>query len=365
MAIVIPSRSLREGLNAPALSLEVVLERLDAAEGLSAHARADCRSALRSLSRIIGRPLKEIPANPRHLRQRMDEVSPSRFGLSHGRYANIRSLVLKALKLAGVAALPSRHISRLCPEWQQLYDSLPKRPQRVNLSRFMHRCSELGIAPQNVTQQTLERFAEELEHEGMRSRPWQVYREACRAWNWAEENVPGWPCVVIVVPDRRNRYSLAWESFPSSLKADIDAMVQAAISPDLLSPTSRRPIKAVSAKSRLTLLRRFSSALVLRGRDPLTLRSIADLVEGRDRAAGFAVLFGAVWQPTHCRHPPNSKADVHLGQALGWSSSRSPRRTCCHPKSPRSWPPWHDREEPVHLEMVRRRRSGGQVPRPS
>ena len=26
----------------------------------------------------------------------MDEVSPSRFGLSHGRYANIRSLVLKA-----------------------------------------------------------------------------------------------------------------------------------------------------------------------------------------------------------------------------------------------------------------------------
>lgn len=141
-------------------------------------------------------------------------------------------LVLKALKLAGVAALPSRHISRLCPEWQQLYDSLPKQPQRVNLSRFMHRCTELGIAPQNVTQQTLERFAEELEHEGMRSRPWQVYREACRAWNWAEENVPGWPCVVIVVPDRRNRYSLAWESFPSSLKADIDAMVQHPVETD-------------------------------------------------------------------------------------------------------------------------------------
>ena len=79
-------------------------------------------------------------------------------------------------------------------------------------------------------------------------------------------------------------------AFPPSLKADIDAMVKAAISPDLLSPTSRRPIKAVSARSRLTLLRRFSSALVLRGRDPLTLRSIADLVGARDRAAGFAVL---------------------------------------------------------------------------
>jgi hypothetical protein len=71
----------------------------------------------------------------------------------------------------------------------------------------------------------------------------------------------------------------AWENFPPSLKADIDAMLEATVSPDLLSPTSRRPIKAVSARSRLTLLQRFASALVLRGHDALTLRSIADLVE--------------------------------------------------------------------------------------
>ena len=131
--------------------------------------------------------------------------------------------------------------------------SLPKRPQRVSLSRFMHRCSELGVGPQEVSQGGFERFANELEHCGLRSRPREAYLQACHAWNWAVENVSGWPTTTIAVPDRRNWYSLSWERFPSSLKADIDAMLEAAISPDLLSPTSRRPIKSVSARSRLTL----------------------------------------------------------------------------------------------------------------
>jgi hypothetical protein len=75
----------------------------------------------------------------------------------------MRSLLVKALKVAGVPALNGRHVCRLSPEWQQLSDPLPKRPQRVNLSRFMHHCSELGIRPQEVTQETFERFADEIE----------------------------------------------------------------------------------------------------------------------------------------------------------------------------------------------------------
>ena len=280
-----------------------VLERLGAAEGLSARARADCRSAVRSLGRIIGRPLREIPSSPRYLRSRLNEASPARFGLSRGRWANIRSLVLKALKLVGKGTLPSRHGSSLSLEWQPLYNLLPKRPQRVNLSRFMHRCSELGIAPQDAAQEAFERFADELEHFGLRSNPQEAYREACRAWNWAVENVSGWPPTIIVVPDRRNRYSLPWESFPPSLKADIDAMLKAAVSPDLLPPTSRRPIKSVSARSRLTLLRRFNSALVLRGRDPLTLRSITDLVEPETVRQGLRFFLE--------RNGGRSTADIH------------------------------------------------------
>jgi hypothetical protein len=209
----------------------------------------------------------------------LDELSPARFGLSRGRWANLRSLTLKALKLAGIATLPSRHLSQLSREWQRYYNLLPPRPQRVNLSRFIHRCSELGVSPEDVAQETFEGFAEELEQYGLRPRPRQTYRDACRAWNWAVQHVAGWPLLTIAIPDRRNRYSLSWETFPPSLKSDIDAMLDAAISPDLLSPTSRRPIKAVSARSRLTLLRRVCSALVLCGHDPLTLRSIADLVE--------------------------------------------------------------------------------------
>ena len=352
--IITHSRSPSEGMDSALPSLEDVVARLRMADGLSARARADCRSALRSIGRIIGRPLSEIPASPRHLRSRMDELSPARFGLTPGRWANIRSLALKALKLTGIAALTSRHVSPLSPEWQRLYDLLPKRPQRVKLSRFVHRHSELGVGPKEVTQEAFERFANELEHRGLRSRPREAYREACRAWNWAVENVPGWPCTLIVVSDRRNRYSQPWETFPPSLKADIDAMVEDAISPDLLSPTSRRPIKPVSARSRLTLLRRFISALVLRGRDPLTLCCIADLVEPDTVREGLRFFLERVGQSTHRRHPPNRKADVHPGQALGGCPGRSPRRPRCHPQTPRSRTPWHDREEPRYIATVRR-----------
>jgi hypothetical protein len=215
----------------------------------------------------------------------------------------MRSLVLKALKLSGVAVLPSRNLSPLSPEWQRLYERLPKRPQRVNLSRLIHRCSGLGIAPHEVTQEIFERFADELDQYGFRARPRQVYRDACRAWNWAVANVPGWPDTIIVIPDHRNRYSLPWESFPSSLKADIDAMLKAAISPDPLSPTSRRPIRPISARSRETLLRRFVSALALSGSDPLTLRTIADLVEPESVRQGLRFFLR--------RNGGRSSADIH------------------------------------------------------
>jgi integrase len=294
---------MRGGADSALITLEHVFERLATVEGLSARIRADCRSALRSLARILGRPLNDIPASPRWLRSRLDELAPALFGLSRGRWANLRSLVLKALRLTGIAALPSRHVSPLSPEWQRLYDLLPKRPQRVNLSRFMHCCSELGIAPQDVTQEEFVRFADEIEHRGLRARPRQAYRDACRAWNWAVKNVPGWPGTIMGVADRRNRYSLPWESYPSSLKAEIDAMLKAAISPDPLSPTSRHPIRPISARSRETLLRRFASALVLTGRDPLTLRSIADLMVPETVRQGLRFFLQ--------RNGGRSSADIH------------------------------------------------------
>ena len=69
-----------------------------------------------------------------------------------------------------------------------------------------------------------------------------------------------------------------WAAFPASLKADIDAMANAAISPTI-SATSRRPIRPVSAETRVRILRAFASALVHQGRDPRSLRGIRDLVE--------------------------------------------------------------------------------------
>jgi hypothetical protein len=49
-------------------------------------------SALRSVARALGRPLELIPADPRRLSARLNEVAPLAIGVSRRRWNNVRSL---------------------------------------------------------------------------------------------------------------------------------------------------------------------------------------------------------------------------------------------------------------------------------
>jgi integrase len=70
-----------------------------------------------------------------------------------------------------------------------------------------------------------------------------------------------------------------WSDFPASLKQDVDAYLQRQASDDLLSEFELKPLRPKSIATRLRQFHLFASALVRRGYDPSTLKSIADLVE--------------------------------------------------------------------------------------
>jgi integrase len=86
------------------------------------------------------------------------------------------------------------------------------------------------------------------------------------------------PQVLIEVDDLRRRYALPWSAFPDSLRHDVKAMAQAAVSPDPLSTEVRRPLRQATVKGRMRACQALASALVHRGRAPETIRSISDLV---------------------------------------------------------------------------------------
>lgn len=83
-------------------SLDDLLKAVTESVALSDRQRSDRRSAIKSLARMIGRQPAEVSAQPRVLRRQMEAIAPARFDVSAARWTNIRSLVLNALKIAGV-----------------------------------------------------------------------------------------------------------------------------------------------------------------------------------------------------------------------------------------------------------------------
>jgi hypothetical protein len=76
--------------------------------GLTPSRRQEMLSALRIVARILGADPGSIAADPSDLRRRLAHVSHASAGLSRGRWNNVRSLTLSALKAAGIRIMPRR-----------------------------------------------------------------------------------------------------------------------------------------------------------------------------------------------------------------------------------------------------------------
>ena len=88
----------------------------------------------------------------------------------------------------------------------------------------------------------------------------------------------GWPIIVIERPSRRETYVLPWSAFPASLKQDVDRFLDRLSGTDLSDDGPRRPVRPVTLQKREQQLRISASALVHRGHDAHTIRSIAELL---------------------------------------------------------------------------------------
>lgn len=256
-------------------TLAEVLAAVAVATDLTKPERQDMMSAVRTAARMLGRPPEQIPADPSLLGRRLAEISPLAHGISKGRWANVRSLLLKSLALTR-PMLPGRHRRPLTPSWKALSAKLdPGRATR--LSRLLHWLDARGIAPETVTVADLEAYGTELREATLSKRPADTWRETAWAWNKAQRTIVGWPTVAVTIPKRRHPYTLCWSAFPPSLKADVDRYLERLAGCDL-AEDGPRPARPATLELRERQLRGFASALVRRGREPSSLKTLADLV---------------------------------------------------------------------------------------
>ena len=92
----------------------------------------------------------------------------------------------EGLKLTGVAALPSRHVSRLSPEWQGSRSSAQTAAAGKPLTPPPPVLGAWPCASRSPKKPSINLPTSSSNH-GLRARPRQAYRDSCRAWNWAVE----------------------------------------------------------------------------------------------------------------------------------------------------------------------------------
>jgi hypothetical protein len=116
-------------------TLGEVIDLIQGWSDLQPWLRRDLCSAIRTLCRALGQIPADVPADAAILRRRMKDVSAPAVGLSRGSWRNTKSLVSKALALAGITIVAGRAKAALMPEWEERLAQVPD-TCRYRLSRL-------------------------------------------------------------------------------------------------------------------------------------------------------------------------------------------------------------------------------------
>ena len=256
-------------------TLADLLELVPGLDGVSAQARQNMKTGIRTLCRVLDRQPQFVPIATTALRKIFDTALPAAAGVSASNWRNIKTNVRRAIKLSdlseetGVADVP------LSYAWQRLIDDLSDPKRRAVIRRFALFCSGCQVAPADVDDAILARYHAFLEAT-------QLYRDPARsvivlawAWNKAVARYGAYPR--LNPPSRSRKYAKDWADLPPSLVEDVQAFHDSCLNPDPFDPASRRPASPVTIQGLDYLMRRFASALVSRGIDVNDLRCLADL----------------------------------------------------------------------------------------
>jgi integrase len=243
---------------------------------LSHTQKRDQISAAKTVARLLGTAPSEIDADPVRLRRRLETVAPQAVGLSRGRWNNIRSLLGKALAHAR-PMIPGRRVAPLLPEWQALLAPL-SRNRAASLLAMTRHLSVMGIGPKGVSLANLDAYRKAILNDRLRAKPEQTWDTIVWAWNACRREIADWPAIEIPREIRRETYTLPWSDFPPSLKADVDAFLLRLSGADLSEDGPARPARAATLQTREKQLRVAASALVHKGVEGQSIRSIADIV---------------------------------------------------------------------------------------
>ena len=165
----------------------------------------------------------------------------------------------------------------MSPEWDALLSALA-RNRAAGLLALARDLSVKGVRPADVTLADLEAYRDAIHNDRLRAKPEQTWDSIIWTWNGCRREIADWPDIEIPRAIHRETYTRPWSDFPASLKADVDAFLVRLSGADLSEDGPARPARAATVKTREKQLRVAASALVHKGVEAESIRSITDIV---------------------------------------------------------------------------------------
>lgn len=223
-------------------------------------------SAINTVVRALRCAPEDIPADPARLRQVLNTISPAMTGLTRGSWSSVRSRVRKALQRAAVNVMASRRVRALSKDWEPLYRALPDNGCKASLGQLIGYLSDRGIAPADVSDDMIARFARELNDRSLRGKPTAVVNGSIRGWNTAVDEVPGWPQQRLMLPDRqRDGYVLPVQSFSPAFQHSLAKYIDFLTDPPDDDDAPLKGLRPNTLGLREFQFRQMASALVHQG----------------------------------------------------------------------------------------------------
>ena len=240
--------------------------------------KRDTRSAVMTFCKALGLSPDEVPASPIYIRRKLESISYVALGYSKGRWANIKTGVVRAVGLVG-KSYPSRNTTKLLPKWAALLKMLPASLKR-KVSACARYLSGLGVDADAVSLTDLHSYRDTILNDRMRANAEQAWDHFLWAWNRAVHQFPDiWPQITIPRVEKREVYVYPFAYFPASFELDVSAYADRMRNVNLDDDGPLRPSRPATIATRTRQLKTAASVLARSGVDPATITGIARLVE--------------------------------------------------------------------------------------
>jgi len=263
------------------LSLAELKVKVEQDTRLSPRQQREMISAIGTTVKWLNLPAEMIPASPRFLRSKFQDIHPAHHHVSKRRVQNIKSLILSAIRSQGLNTNLASYLAKMSAPWSELWDVIEGEQYfRTEFSRFFRYCSKKGITPPQVNDQVMTDYLEALEAETFVKTPKVRQQSICRLWNKCAGlyESQGWPQIKLTVPlYETRRYALDDGQLPPVLLRELNAYLTSLSGTDPFNMEVKafrpRSIKAIGGH-----FRRYISALHYQGVDLASISSLEAIV---------------------------------------------------------------------------------------